>query len=253
MAYMGGLAMLSIAAASFFEPSAAVVAAVKPAPRPDWIEVERPYPAFEMLMPDLAGVDSSYAILRRPADGARKDVLTYGSAAGSGPFLMAEIYRSGAESERFIDAPSEIAARIISYKVIDDVKPAGTLDSKFGEMPLVDFAIAAGRKPDAKARRCLGFAKSFDEPVIQIAGWYCSAGEQAVEQATLACMLDRLTMLSAGGDAKFGRLFANAEIKRTFCGQRNPILAATPERDRPVPIPRSIKLTREPARGRTGR
>ena len=37
-------------------------------------------------------------------------------------------------------------------------------------------------------------------------------------------------------------MFARAEVKRTFCGQRNPILAATPERDVAVAIPRSVKL-----------
>ena len=77
---------------------------------------------------------------------------------------------------------------------------------------------------------------------MQIAGWYCSPGDEAVDRATLACVLDRLTILSAGGDAKLAGLFARAELKRTFCGQRNPILAATPEREVPVPIPRSIKL-----------
>jgi hypothetical protein len=228
VAYMGALAVLAIAAASFFQgPS--LVAAVHPAPVPEWINVERPHPAFELQMPELAGEDSDYAILRRTTDGARKDVLSFGTAAGSGPFVTVEIYRPSTQSERFIDAPSEIAARIVAYKVLDDVKPAGSIDSKFGAMPLVDFAISAPGKP--KARRCLGFARSFPDPAMQIAGWYCSAGEEVVDRATLTCALDRLTMLSAGGDAKLAGLFANAEIKRTFCGQRSPILAATPERE----------------------
>jgi hypothetical protein len=109
---------------------------------------------------------------------------------------------------------------------------------------LVDFAVSARGKPGGRARRCLGFARSFAEPPMQIAGWYCSAGEEVVDRATLACALDRLTMLSAGGDAKFAGLFANAEIKRTFCGQRNPILAATPEREvQLATAPRNAKTT----------
>jgi hypothetical protein len=55
-------------------------------------------------------------------------------------------------------------------------------------------------------------------------------------------VLDRLTVLSAGGDGDLAGLFARAELKRTFCGQRNPILAATPERDVAIAIPRSVKL-----------
>ena len=237
LAYMGGLAILAIAAASLFRgPSGA--AAVAPAAPPAWVGVERPHPAFELQMPELAGEASGYAILRRPADGARKDVLSFGEPAGAGPYVMVEIYRPGAAGERFIDAPSEIAARIIAFSVTDDVKPAGDIDSKFGAVPLVDFAIAAG----GRERRCLGFARPFDDPAMQIAGWYCSPGDETVDRATLACALDRLTILSAGGDATLAGLFARAELKRTFCGQRNPILAATPEREVAVPIPRSIKL-----------
>ncbi len=33
-------------------------------------------------MPELAALDSDYAILRRTADGARKDVISYGQGAG---------------------------------------------------------------------------------------------------------------------------------------------------------------------------
>jgi hypothetical protein len=236
LAYMGGLAILAIAAASLFrEPSGA--AAIEPVSRPEWVNIERPHPAFELQMPELAGSASDYAIMRRNADGARKDILSFGAAAASGPYVMVEIYRPGTSSERFIDAPSEIAARIVAFPVTDDVKPAGKIDSKFGSMNLVDFAIAA----QGKQHRCLGFARSFDAPVMQIAGWYCSPDEEAVDRATLACTLDRLTSLSAGGDAKFAGLFARAEVKRTFCGQRSPILAATPEREKPVAIPHSVK------------
>ena len=240
MAYMGALAALAIAAASFFR-GPDLLAAVRPAPVPEWVDVERPHPAFELQMPELAAEDSGYAILRRPRDGARKDILSFGTAAGSGPYAVLEIYRPGAESERFIDAPSEIAARIVAFKVLDDVKPAGSIDSKFGTMPLVDFAVSVPDKP--RGRRCLGFVRSFTEPAMQIAGWYCSPGEQAVDRATLACALDRLTMLSAGGDARLAALFARAEVKRTFCGQRSPILAATPEREVPAAKPHGAKLT----------
>ncbi len=229
LAYMGGLAIIAIAAASFFR-TPAVVAAIGSSPQPQWTKVERPHPAFELVMPELAPSPYDYAILRRAADGARKDVLTWGEAAGSGPYVMVEIYRAASQSERFIDAESEIAARILDFTVTDDVKPAGRIESKFGIVPLVDFAIAA----HGRTRRCLGFARPFEQPSMQIAGWYCSPGTEVVDRATLACVLDRLTILSAGGDSRLDALFARAEVRRTFCGQRNPILAATPERAAPI-------------------
>ena len=237
LAYMGGLAILATTAASLFRTPAGI-AAIDPSPRPQWIKVERPYPAFELLMPELAGSGSDYAIRRRAADGARKDVLTWGEASGNGPYVMVEVYRPGIKSERFIDAESEIAARILDFTVTDNVKPAGQIDSKFGAVPLVDFAIAA----HGSERRCLGFARAFDRPAMQIAGWYCSAGDEVVDRARLACVLDRLTIISAGGDSELDELFARAELKRTFCGQRNPILAATPERAEPIAAPHRARL-----------
>lgn len=240
LAYMGALAILAIAAASFFQPPAGV-AAVESAPPPQWVNVERPRPAFELIMPELAASASDYAILRRTADGARKDVLSWGDAAASGPYVMVEIYRPGSAAENFIDAPSEIADRIVAFNVTDDVKAAGEIGSKFGTAHLVDFAIASEKMPNARERRCLGFARPFAEPAMQIDGWYCSAGDEVVDRATLSCLLDRLTIISAGGDAALAGVFARAELKRTFCGQRNPILAATPEHDVAVAIPRSVK------------
>ena len=150
---------------------------------------------------------------------------------------MVEIYRPAATNDRFLDASSEIATRIVDYAVTDDVKPDGQIDSKFGPVPLVDFAVA----PQDHERRCLGFARPFKEPAMQIAGWYCSAGHEVVDRSMVACLLDRLTLVN--GDAKLAEMFARAEVKRTFCGQRNPILAATPEREERIAPLQASKLT----------
>lgn len=242
LAYMGGLAILAIAASSFFR-SPSVVAAIQPAPRPEWINVERPHPAFDMQMPELAAAGFNYTILRRDADGARKDVLSWGEPGAAGPYAMVEIYRPGGAGEHFLDASSEVAARIVAFTITEDVKPAGEVASKFGPLGLVDFAIAVPGARNGLQRRCLGFARPFDDPSLQISGWYCSAGEQPVARTIPACALDRLAILSAGGDAKVASLFARAELKRTFCGERNPILAATPERNVPVPVPHRVQFT----------
>lgn len=242
LAYMGGLAVLAVVAASYFEPVRQTVPAPPP-PAPIWTAVERPYPAFELLMPELSDSAFNYAILRRSRDGARKDVLTWGDPAAGKPYAMVEVFRPGPQGENFLDAPSEIAARIIDFAVTDDVKPAGQIDSKFGSVPLVDFAVA----PHGRERRCLGFAQVYDSPAMQLAGWYCSAGEEVVDRAMLACMLDRLTLVI--GDADLGAFFAHAEVKRKFCGQRSPILAATPEREDHI-APRQAAKLKAALRGR---
>lgn len=254
---MGGLVVLAVAMASFFQAlPALIITAPEPPPRPAaqptaeppsqpiWRTVERPYPAFELLLPEFTTAPAAYAIQRRPSDGARKDVLTWGDAAAPGPFAMVEMFRPGAAGEHFLDAASEITARIADNTVTDDVKPAGQIDSKFGPVPLVDFAIAAQPAP----RRCLGFARAFDNPALQIAGWYCSAGEEIVDRATVACMLDRLTIVVA--DNALDAFFARAELKRTFCGQRSPILAATPEHEPGLAAPVRVSLKSLQLRGR---
>jgi hypothetical protein len=236
LAYMGGLAILAIAAASLFR-TPPVAAAVNASQQPKWISIERPYPAFELQMPAF-GPEADYAILRRSRGTGRKDVLTWGTPTGDSPYVMVEIDRPGADGERFIDAPSEIAARIVDFPVTDDVKPAGAIDSKFGTVPLVDFAIA----PDNAPRRCLGFARVVDDPHMQIAGWYCSAGTEVVDRATVACGIDRLSLVAAHSDPVLSAYFARAELKRKFCGQRNPILAATPRHSDLVGDPLRAKL-----------
>ena len=254
LAYMGGLSLVAILTASFFRTEP-VVAAVESAPHTDWVNIDRPRPAFELQMPEWASTNVNYFILRRARDGSRKDVLTFGDPAANGPYVVFEIYRPGTAGEHFLDAQSEIAARIVALPITDDVKPAGQLDSKFGTMSLVDFAISSGsplgRRAEVMAkgevtghsssRRCLGFVRPFEAPFMQLSGWYCSAGEEVVDRAVLACALDRLTMLTAGGDPALAMLFANAEVKRTFCGQRSPILAATPEHIEPAPVPRTAR------------
>ena len=71
--------------------------------------------------------------------------------------------------------------------------------------------------------------RAYDDPRLQLSGWFCQGGADFIERSTLACALDRLTLLSAGSEPKVGALFAQAELNRSFCGQRNPILASTPK------------------------
>jgi hypothetical protein len=298
LAYMGGLAVLAVAMASFFQSvPALIVAAPGPVPqpaaqaaaqtpaRPIWRTVERPYPAFELLLPEFTSAPAAYAIQRRPSDGARKDLLSWGDVAAPGPFAMVEIFRPGPAGERFLDAESEIAARIVDYAVTDDVKSAGRVESKFGPVALVDFAMAPEMAPQqapaeepqgqiqgvsqdasppalptappirflaphaaADARHCLGFAHAFANPALQIAGWYCSPGAEIVDRATVACMLDRITIVVA--DTALDAFFARAELKRTFCGQRSPLLAATPGHEPGLAQPVSLSLKSLKLRGR---
>jgi hypothetical protein len=226
LAYLGGITVLSIGAAHVFQ-SRPAIDPIKAADRPQWLEIEKPFPALVLAIPEATGVPSHYAILRNRAGGGRKDILSLGEPDGAAPYLQVEIYRPGGEIRRFARPEAEIA------KAAAGLGPAQLgrgepLNSKFGSLAIVPFAATQGTP-----RHCLGFVRAYDDPRLQLSGWFCQGtklgGADFIDRSTLACALDRLTLLSAGSEPKVGALFAIAELHRSFCGQRDPILAPTPK------------------------
>jgi len=223
LAYLGAIALLSMAGAHFFK-SPKVMGAITPVHQPGWIDIDRPFAAFALSIPEAADVSASYTIRRHTIGNGRKDILTLGDPDSVAPFLRVEIYRPGNEVGRFADPTEEM---ILSA---DALGPANvnhldkTLTTKFGPLTIVPFVASKGT-----SRSCLGFVRAYNDPRMQLSGWFCQGGAEFVEQSTLACALDRLTLLSAGSEPKVGALFAQAELNRSYCGQRDPILAATPK------------------------
>jgi len=220
LAYVCGIAILSVVAAELFK-SAPVVAAVEPETRADWITVGRPFPAFHLNLPDMHE-EQHYAIRRHSDGGGRKDILSWGEPGQSPRHFMVEIYRPGGELDGFGAPAAEIEARAANLATGIRMRESLPLDTKFGPVDTVDFNIGDGG-------HCVGFVRDFDEPRLQISGLSCNSAA-LVDRAALACAIDRLTLLSAGSDPDIAKLFAQAELKRNFCGQRDPILYATPRR-----------------------
>jgi len=223
LAYAAGLAGLAVMAAELLRTEP-VVAAVQPMPRSEWIAVGKPFPAFALTLPDL-GEEARYAIRRHAEGGGRKDIITFGEPGRSLRYVMIEIYRPGTELERFGDAASEITARAGHLRPAGPARAGLPLDTKFGSASAVEFAV--GR---FGIGHCIGFVRTFDAPRVQIAGLSCSMNS-IVNRNAVVCALDRLTLLSAGSDPDIGKLFANAELRRTFCGQRQTLMSATPKRE----------------------
>ena len=222
LAYVGGWAVLSIAAAQFFQ-SPPVKTAIAPVDHSDWIEIERPFPAFALAIPEAGGQPLSYAIRRHAEGNGRKDILSLGEPDAPTPFLQVEIYRPGSEPVTFAGPAAEIADGAAALGPVGVTQDGEPLASKFGPVSLVSFETSNG-----VARQCLGFVRAYDDPNLRLSGWFCQAGS-LVARSTLACALDRLTLLAAGSEPKVGALFAQAELHRSFCGQREPLLAATPK------------------------
>jgi hypothetical protein len=148
---------------------------------------------------------------------------------------VVELYRPGSEPGH---EPEEITASVPELRLSGRPVLPSTIETKFGAIAVDPFR---DRAPNGE-RRCLRFARTFEEPRFEISGWYCNAGLELVDRGMIACALDHLTLLAAGSEPKIGALFAQAEQKRTFCGANNVFLAATRKRNDWIEAERDPRL-----------
>jgi hypothetical protein len=196
-----------------------------------WSVANRSHPAFAVSQPDPPDRSATYTILRHP-EGGRKDILRWVDA-GNRPVAELEIYHPGGE----FDALSPDAGLAARMQQIDasELEAAGIVESKFGTVALLrPLAAKEGAKDSADA--CLAFSKRIDDPRLQISGWTCQGGNWPAQRAAVNCMLNRLTLLTAGHEPKLAEFFARAELKRGSCtaipsdwvtGAENPKLRGT--------------------------
>jgi hypothetical protein len=223
LAVVCALVVLSIFSSWLYQAPPRKTAAA-PQPASEWIEVERPYPAFALTIPEAADAPSSYAIRRHAGGNGRMDIVTLGAPDSATPFLQVEVSRPDREPARFGDIKAGIVARAAALAPGEVTAEAEPLDSKFGPLAVARFVTGQGTP-----RACVAFERGYDEPRLQIFGWFCQGAGEFVSRSMLACALDRLALLSAGSEPKATALFAQAELRRSFCGQRSPLLAPTPK------------------------
>ncbi len=178
------------------------------AAKAEWSVADRSRPAFSVSQADQGDRSETYVILRHP-EGGRKDILRWLDASNR-PVAELEIYRPGGERD---DSPprADLAARIPTSGVAG-LETAGIVESKFGTVALL-------RRSDARegVGACLGFFKRINDPGLQISGWSCQGANAPALRAAIGCMIDRLTLLSAGNEPRLADLFARAELKRGNC------------------------------------
>ena len=182
----------------------------------EWSSVARPYPAFALAIPEMIASAPAYAVRRHNFGAGRRHIMTFGQPASGEPYALVEIYRPGAETTRFGDAVVAMTALTADLGATRPVAAAALPDTKLGRVDLVDFSI----KGPAGVRRCAGFVHSVGEPRMQIVGMYCSSGAELVDRSTLACMIDRLTVISAESDPTLTEYFRRADLRRNFCSDK---------------------------------
>lgn len=224
LAYVGAAAVLSMVAAHILrnQQTAPVSDRIAPAARDPWITIRKPFPAFALSIPEAGDAPARYAIRHNVEGGGRKDILSLGEPNSAAPYLEVRIYRPGTEIRHFATADTAIGKGAAALGPVN-MHDQAPLMTKFG--PLAVAAFDTGR---GTPRHCLGFVRQYDDPRLQISGQFCRGGG-FIERATLACALDRLTLLSAGSSPKVGALFARAQLKRGFCAPHDPILTPTPK------------------------
>jgi len=199
-------------------------------PNPEWIEVIRPLPAFALTIPEYEG-GARYSIWRHVSGVGRKDVLSFGEDGSATATI--EIFRGDVEEDDITSSISEL--RLSAPRAAPN-----SIDTKFGPVR-VESAIEDGRN-------CVHFSRKFEELRFEISGAFCNAGLELVDHGMVACALDRLSLLAAGSEPRLATLFARAELRRDFCGQRSVFLAATPKRTDWIDASRDPKLRRTAAR-----
>lgn len=217
--YLGALYAMSLAAAEFLRPPEPEPG-FEPAPRSEWTIVDRPWRAFEL---DPPGFDEQAYAIRRHAEGGRKDAFAFGALGVSERFLQVEVYRAGAEIADFAEPAQEMRKLAGEQGRVTDLRPGLPVASKFGRFRTFEFVVAPFGSYD-----CIGFVRAFEKERVRIGGLSCS--RNLVDRSAIACALDRLTLVSAGSAPDIAKLFAHAEQKRHFCGQREPLLYRTSKR-----------------------
>lgn len=213
-AYVGVLALFGILGIHAWD-EVRIEFAGEAAPKPGWSVADRSYPAFALSPPDAGDKSEkpdTYVIVRHPL-GGRKDSLRW-SGPGDRPVAEVEIYRPGSEDGPASAAHAELAARMAGPGT--RLEAAGVIESKFGGISL--FRKAGSREG---AGACLGFLKRIDDPALQLSGWSCQGDSLPARRAGIACMLNRLTLLSAGKEPKLAEIFARAELRRGSCAPAN--------------------------------
>jgi hypothetical protein len=226
LAWISGLFMAAILVQDLIGPTPAISSVELPAARPAWIESTSAFGAFALESPALEGLEQSYKVRRHRDSGVRQDVLTFGAADAPGAYVRVAVQRPGDKPLPAAD-PLDLAAELAAASAIEArlTGPVGELKTKFGKLPIIDMHVWGREGP----RACMAVAGAWNDPRLRLVAWWCNAGWELVQRGQVACLLDRLMLMSAGGDERLAEFFARAERAREVCGT-TPILGTTPKR-----------------------
>lgn len=209
------LAMLALARrpiAPAATPAPVLAVAATPA-APAWIEINRPFQAYDLAGGRFARLPLAYAARRDAAGTGRQDILTYGVALPGEAFLRLLVSRQGAEpapdTTVFLDVARLAAGAGLA---VTRSGLATNLYTRFGTVETVGLSVA---RRDRSAP-CLGFrlADPVSAGVLGLTGIACGTDERPIDPTGLACTIEKIDLVSAGDDEDLRAVFVAAERRR---------------------------------------
>ena len=196
-----------------------------PSQKPAWLPVIRPLRLFALEAPELIKAAPNYDAARSTLGDGREDNLSFGAAArGDASFMRISVYRPGSEAADPAPFFVDLSRRAASVGLaVAKATPGEPTQTKFGEMETAEVKLSMN---DVE-RSCLAFRRAAKGENLRIAGWYCAPVGSFAGRASLACLVDRLALLSAGEDLALRDGFVAAEKRRPAACGKGPLLAAT--------------------------
>ena len=182
----------------------------------DWKSVRNPFRLYSLEAPETEGSSAEYHVMVRGISD-RRDLLSWTPPETGrnrqNPLLALQIERferqQPTQKPFLLDLTERLNA--ISTTIMRH-GPITEMQTKFGTMQIADVLLGL---PEG-TRGCL-LLRRVDTSGLVIAGWACSAQDRPLSRVTLACLIDRLDLTSAGEDSGLKRLFAQAERQRDRC------------------------------------
>ena len=191
-----------------------------------WSDVIRPMPIYDLGGTDFAKLPRTYQARRHAPDGAREDVLSFGTPGDGKPYLRIVLERRGEGSPEATPTLADALARVAgtASDTAGQFRPLPPIETRFGALERADLTLWKG----GTAMACRGFrGLPNGGNVLALVGFACGSTERPLDATAVACVADRIDLLSAGDDRALRTLFVAAERRpgAAACGEG--VLAAS--------------------------
>lgn len=177
---------------------------------PDWTPIARAQPSFTLPAADGDAHGWRFTALRDRRSDMREERFLVGEFAADSFFADIALVRQAAEQENasLLVATARRSAPA-GRAVLRGGQPA-PLSSKFGLVETADLVLRSGERE----RACLAFRHLAAAPALRIEGLLCGVAARPADRRHLACLLDRIGLVSAGEDRELRAYFSRAELAR---------------------------------------